>query len=282
MKKLFLSVMVALALFAIGLSLFNSKQTASGNVKTTEIRQSDKKAALPESAQTSSFSIQPQLELTQEPNDLGFTDQDIADVNWWTNKSFLHPDFAGSDYAAYDEETLVNMINAGDVMAMKALWLRYSRSGDPSLIEKQYELVEMAIIYGDREMFQLMAAIVKLTDSLGNSDATDDQKKEVALDYLAVAEFAGMRGQLRDKYQLQQDLFRLYPQTYSNSGNALTLTKADKSRVRTKAKEIYQYYEQTRINAGLGKFDNSVPPGVQKLFQAHKEVYLKELGENAM
>jgi hypothetical protein len=223
-----------------------------------------------------------QLIPAQQKDDIVFTDKDISEIERWNSKSIHHSSFTGSDYDTYDEKILVNLINGGDVMAMKALWSRYLHSGNPELLEKQYELVERAIIYGDREMFQYMQANAKLTTSLGNPDLTEDQRKAVALEYLALTEFMGMRGQLEDKYQAQKSLFRLYPEIYSNTGSELTLTENDKLKIKSEAKNIYQYYENARKELGLGEFDNSVPQGVQKNFERQKADYLKALGDNSI
>lgn len=279
MNKVILLSMVLALIVTVGLfSLFSNSQVNETQqaIKSTWSHQKSEPKIVEQDK------LKPDGAVSQQAHNLTFSDKDIADIERWNSKSIHHPSFSGSDYDVYDEETLVKLINDGDVMAMKALWSRYLHLGDPSLIEKQYELVERAIIYGDREMFQFMGARAKLTTSLGNPDITEEQRKDVALEYLALTEFMGMRGQLARKYNDQENLFKLYPKIYSSTGKELELTEADKSKVKSRAEDIYRYYEQIRMELGLGEFDNSVTEGVKKMFHEQEKTYLKTLGANAI
>ena len=127
-----------------------------------------------------------------------------------------------------------------------------------------------------------MQAFSHLQTSVGNPDLTEDQKKEIALDYLAHKEFVGMRGNLAEKYSGVKMFFKLYPQIYSNSGKSLTLSDVDKLQIKERAEQIYKYYENERKNFGLREFDNSISEGMKKNFDHQREIYLNELGDNAI
>lgn len=218
----------------------------------------------------------------QQSIDAELSDQDMADISEGYSDSIHRSDFSNSDYGTYDVETLERLVDAGDVTAMKALQLKYLNTGNPENVAKQYALVEKAVIYGDRGMFQYMLAFSQLQTSLGNPDLTEDQKKEIALDYLAHKEFVGMRGNLAEKYSGVEIFFKLYPQIYSNSGKSLTLSDVDKLQIKERAEQIYKYYENERKNMGLGEFDNSISEGMKKNFDHQREIYLNELGDNAI
>lgn len=207
-----------------------------------------------------------------------YTEKDIREITQSATEGIAGTAFNNSDYAVYDEATLKKMADSGDVMAMKALWLRYFKNDDHNDIEQMNELVNKAIVYGDREMFTYMPELNDLNSRFGNPNATPEKKHSAMIDILAYHEFMGLRGYLIEKYHGQSGFFRMN----STPEAPISLTETDKEAVCARAKEIYAAYEAERIKLGLGAFDNSVSDGQKKMYERQQEVYLQEMGDNAI
>ena len=211
---------------------------------------------------------------------------DLYDIKEWHKADVFTADEANQDYASYAENTLQELSEAGDVRAMKVLVLRYLEESKETtdlnrivaITEKSNALIEKAIIYGDRELLGVMPEKSIIKSRLISPSATPEQKHAATIDALAYAEFMGLRGSLGLKYEEQKSFFS----TYKNFGIPTSLTPSDKAKIRTRAKEIYDSYEQQRVNLGLGSFDSSLPEGKRKSFEMQKEIYLKEMGDNAI
>lgn len=190
-----------------------------------------------------------------------------------------------SDYANYADGTLAEMADAGDIVAMKMLALRYQKQikniGDaeyPAFRAKLETLYHKAIIYGDREFLGFMPGLTEASRRISDPRLTPTQKHDAALDLLAHMEFMGLRGALKQKYTEQIMAFEIYPEF----GFPKTITEADKQLVRKKAQEIYEQYEKQRLELGLGPFDNSVPEELSKVYEYERRVYEEKMGDNAI
>ena len=190
-----------------------------------------------------------------------------------------------SDYANYSDEALTELANAGDVVAMKMLALRYQQKVRdiepdkyPAFREKLNALYNKAIVYGDRELLAFMPGLRDAQNRISDPRLTAEQKYQAAIDLLAHTEFMGLRGALKQKYTDQIEAFEIYPEF----GFPLTITEVDKQLVREKAQEIYKQYEKQRLELGLGPFDNSVPEELSKVYEYERRVYELKMGNNAI
>lgn len=225
-----------------------------------------------------------QMQLVSENNSSSieekgnYSEQDIRDIEQWHRSGIADSTFKESDYALYDEATLLDMANSGSTMAMKALWFRYLKEDQPEYVQKRNELATKAIIYGDREMFMHMPELVDAQSRVSDQSITPEERHLARIETLAYSEFMGLRGALDAKYNQQTAFFRVY----ATPDSPIHLTEADKNTIRERAQEIYNSYEKKRIELGIGPFDNSVPEGIKKLFENQKKIYMDNVGPNAI
>ena len=269
------SVLIVVGITAvIGVALWQSQTIRNPSVKVYESE------VIPENQQSKNdFSSTSSISSasTNETNGV-LSESEVRDINQANDQHFASDKFAQSDYAHYDEATLKQMADSGDVVAMKALWVKYLKNGDVTDMEKMNQLVTTAIVYGDRDMFKFMPELSSLTSRFTNPEASPEKKHQAMIDILAYHEFMGLRGYMGEKYRGQEVFFMVH----STPESPIKLSAADKAAILTRAKEIYADYEGERLKLGLGPFDNSVSDGLRKRFEMQRESYLQAMGENAI
>lgn len=225
-------------------------------------------------------------DLSAVKDDSKFSDRDRSDIIGAHKDDVIIENGNNQDYVFYNENVLQQLIDAGDVRAMKVLYLRYldeaQKATNPDkiieLAQRKRGLITKSIVYGDRELLAFIPEKHEAESRITSPNTTPEQKHQAAIDVLAYSEFMGLRGSLGDKFDEQKAFFAVY----SQFGAPKILTDSDKAAIRTKAQEIYDSYEQERIKLGLGSFDNSVPEGMKKAFEKQKQSYLDSMGKNAI
>lgn len=278
-KKNLLAVLFIGFIFIVGIAYWQSPVFESEIQGTAIIKNPiEQNVELSEKNESSPVRVIANNSPSVEEEKTDFNEQDKRDIEKWHTSGITDTAFKDSDYALYDEATLLDMANSGNTMAMKALWFRYLAEDLPEYVQKRNELATKAIIYGDREMFMHMPELVSAQDRVSAQNITPEERHSAQIETLAHSEFMGLRGSLDAKYNQQTVFFRVY----SKPDSPIRLTETDKVAIRLRAKEIYDNYEQKRFELGLGSFDNSVPDGMKKLFERQKQAYLKEMGDNAI
>ncbi|WP_020207535.1 hypothetical protein [Gilvimarinus chinensis] len=188
------------------------------------------------------------------------------------------------DYKVYDLETLLSLAEGGDVKAMKVAALKMmdksekAESAEESLKyhESYLELLESAVVYGDREVLGLLRTKYVDGSPLLMDSASEAEKANAMIEALAYYEFLGLRGDFGGKYYGQKFFFKSFmPEKTS-------LSSIEVRGVKKRAKDIYDHYEGQRLELGLGPFDNSIPEAFQVHIQALKAEYAQEMGALAI
>ncbi len=190
------------------------------------------------------------------------------------------------DLSSYGDSFLEELVQNGDVEAMKVLALRYiARNVNERDVKKRNhnvatmdQLLSKAILYGDRQTLYMMPELAKETFRLISKKMTEEERLDVVLNIMSYHEFMALRGSAADKYD-QQIMFY---DTYRHLGLPTGLSDDDKNIVRERAKKFYDQMEQKRIELGLGPFDNSIPASIQKDYEMQRERYLSKLGPLAI
>lgn len=194
-------------------------------------------------------------------------------------------------YHTYDDETLKALADGGDVMAIKEVAHRLIRNSpsqeflDGLTVEEEREFwekrkqkkkkyLELAIVYGDTELFDHAEDLYGEDYDISNPV----EVREALLEKLAFFEFVAMRGNQSRKYASVPGLINVYGERLKEP---LVLTEDDKAFIRERAQAIYDSYETQRENLGLGPFENIEEyhrniPGYEP-FQEYQET----MGDNA-
>jgi hypothetical protein len=167
---------------------------------------------------------------------------------WYVSRGKVNSTYAET-YDSYDKATLEAMaLNNHDVTAMTYLGRRALN------MEEMRKWYNMAAIYGSS--FALMLASSK---SAGISQAEPEDIKRAALtDALMYKKVAELRNDYRSSRGAAMDLYE--------SSLGLTLNEQDKVIAEEKSHQLYSALEAQRVELGLGKFDNSVPPLVEAFY----------------
>lgn len=164
------------------------------------------------------------------------------------NFSFLGPEYL-NDYRSYDNKTLHQLSDTGDLKAM------YILSERADSLEKMREIHWKAALYGST---QAIIEIGSLNEELNFNNLDPATKKQKAMDAFSFYEAAQMRG---DWWGIM------------SSGRSITIrhninfTPEEKQKIENKAKSVYNELQEQRIKLGLGEFDNSVPDSVIQFYE---------------
>lgn len=177
---------------------------------------------------------------------------DAAEIkNWFAqrgNFSFMG-DEKLNDYATYDDATLNQLGDAGDLRALHTL-------ADRSKNIKDFKsTLYKASVWGSTEALIRMGAISE-ADDLDSMSA--ESRKQMIIDALSYYDAAQLRGDWWGNIVRGQSLLTRYSHD---------LTQHDKSIIQSNAKKIYADIQRERNELGLGEFDNSVPESVIKFYE---------------
>lgn len=180
------------------------------------------------------------------------TSTDAAEIrNWFAqrgNFSFMGDDQL-SDYTVYDDNTLNQLGENGDLRALHVLADRSKN------IEDFKNILHKAAVLGSTEALIRMGAINEAED-LDRMKVED--RKEKILDALSYYDAAQLRGDWWGNIVRGESLLKRYSHE---------LSQQDKETVKVNAKKIYDSFQDERNMKGIGDFDNSVPDPVIKFYE---------------
>ncbi|HTF95976.1 MAG TPA: hypothetical protein VL995_07590 [Cellvibrio sp.] len=161
-------------------------------------------------------------------------------------------------YKSYDEQTLKDLSNRGDIRAMRVLADFYiHRDFRP---EEAHALDYRATVYGATATIPLLAEKAHL--EMLKSDAYKDslRREQGVIEVLAYYKVGAFRGDLR----ASAPLIETYKARYRMFANEeLAISPELLSKVDARAIQIYDELLQARRDLGLGDFDNSTPATVK-------------------
>lgn len=177
--------------------------------------------------------------------------------NWFTERGYSSWSGNPNEYSSYNEETLKKLADGGDIRAMDALgklYLDTAHAADYGL-NAAIPLYTKAAIYGSTDALQSLGVSKEIRGYL-RAD-TDEARKVEALEVLSIYNVSALRG---DKFPNDTVAAAFI------SNNSIVLTEADQQKINERSLQIYNDLQQKRRDLGLGDFDNSVPPEVNKFF----------------
>lgn len=213
-------------------------------------------------------------------------------------KESVYWDRETGTYSNYTEDQLKLLAEQKDVNAMVELAFRKimyfpkapSKALDPEQLDQyinelntwrqeKAKYLDMALLHGDKQLLLYADDLVPEADITSNPHTLKDN----LIESLAYYEFAAMRGRSEVKYLDAPGKIREYTLLHGD----YTLTNSDKNAILSKARSIYNDYNQRRIELGLGPFTDSEPEelSVHKILPhtstALLDKYIEEVGPNA-
>ncbi|HTF95977.1 MAG TPA: hypothetical protein VL995_07595 [Cellvibrio sp.] len=178
-------------------------------------------------------------------------------IDWNNSRGYFSEDELDT-YKAYDEKTLKDLSESGDIRAMLVLSDFYIHQD-----YRPYESTALdykATVYGATSTIPLLASRVQL-EMVKNDGYKDPLRREQGvIEVLAYYKVAARRGDPRASVP-HIDIFKNTYRTFAKE--ELTISPELLDKVDITANEIYEQLIQTRRNLGLGEFDNSTPTTVQ-------------------
>lgn len=179
--------------------------------------------------------------------------------NWHAARGkFVYIDGPGRDeygnkipdaYETYDNETLRQLGNTGDLRALHELADRSETIAEHNVI------LEKAAVFGSTQALDKLGLMTELTASL--SDKTPEEKKPIVIESMAYYEAAVLRGDWEGKLTFGRSLLGKHP---------VDLTDEDYNTIQKRSQEIYNNIQAKRYELGLGDFDNSIPDSVMESY----------------
>ncbi|HTF97128.1 MAG TPA: hypothetical protein VL995_13415 [Cellvibrio sp.] len=176
--------------------------------------------------------------------------EQMQELNLWAQeRGKVSFPVQGDDYDTYDNMTLQSLAeNNHDVKAMTILGVKLR--GDTGL-----HWLRLAAIY-DSSYALTWAGSISTAVSLS---APEEVKRAGLIDALTYKKVAEIRGDFYSSRGINMDHFETQLR--------VRLTDEDKALAEKKARPLYDELESQRIQLGLGKFDNSVPPAVEAYYR---------------
>jgi hypothetical protein len=252
---------IAVYLYTIGVarsSLNIEEHSAVADSNTSELKNIGSEESA--SQQTANKNVVATRDLTkvsvpQYMKTLAGTPAEAAILTKWEESRGKFSEESLADYASYDLETLVKLTNLGDIKAMTALvhfYLSPKYTGGHALDEVA-RVCKLAAAYGSTELLKVRAMLYAVQKYQPDSQILNH---EDLIEVLAWKNTAALRGDLYPNYDARSDI--------KNSG--IQLTQDDKGKISARSQEIYNELLAQRKSLGLGDFDNTRPPEVDKFF----------------
>ncbi len=150
-----------------------------------------------------------------------------------------------NQYASYDDQTLWELGNQGDLKALHMLADSFKESGR---VEDTNQILGFASIHGSTKALTRLATISQVQS--WRTEANEKDKINNIKNMLAFAEAAAMRG----------DLSGIWAGLMELQNNAINLSVDDISDASAIARQIYDDLQNRRSALGLDLFDNSSDP----------------------
>ncbi|HTF97127.1 MAG TPA: hypothetical protein VL995_13410 [Cellvibrio sp.] len=222
----------------------------------TQFTKSSKSAMLTRPATDTENMVGTQIESVPTPSfdnpSLEWTDsveQKQEFEAWTSSRGYVSTPWTGDSYDAYDDATLQMLAEKNqDLKAMIFLGIRASG-------EERIKWLNRAAVYGSSY------ALLWAGSGYAALHPTESEqvKKANLIKALAYKKVLELRN---DFYSSRGINIKLY-----ESKLGISLSDHDKALAEQKAQTLYSELESQRIQLGLGKFDNSVPPAVEAYYQ---------------
>lgn len=199
---------------------------------------------------TENINAQPEVIESVSPSTERTIEQYNALADWNETRGYYSR--ADRDtYNSYSEDTLKSLSVSGDVKAMMVLASYY--------IQKDYrpdeavQQLQRAAAFGATTALPRLGSMKEADVIASGSDKTEVGREAAVVDILAYFEVASMRGDPRASIPY----LNAYKETYKmRYGNELVLTPELQTKISSKATEIYADLQRSRVELGLGSFDN--------------------------
>lgn len=151
-------------------------------------------------------------------------------------------------YNTYDEKTLQELGDNGDLLALTVLMERSMMNFNVESLEKTFAAIEKAAVYGSTPALRNRAIAVPVSMYEEGSEGYRAAMRES----LALYEVGLIRGDPRFRGYIREKL----------RDTSYKISDEDQALIDLRAKEIYDHLTQKRKALGLGGFDNSMPEGL--------------------
>lgn len=186
-------------------------------------------------------------------------------MDWEAARGYFSADEIEA-YQSYDEQTLKNLSDEGDIKAMVILSSYY--------IQKDYRPEEAramdykAAVYGATSVFSDLSdsahADMLRNEVIDEAYKNPQHREAGVIEVLAYCKVAAMRGDPRASIST----INAYKGVHKiRTGHDLSLSPEMLNKIDNRAKEIYDELVHARHELGLGEFDNSTPETVKKDYE---------------
>lgn len=203
--------------------------------------------------------------VSQHVRTLAGTPAEAAIVTKWEESRGKFSKESLEDYASYDQDTLIKLANSGDLKAMNALarfYMSFRYTGEYGL-EEVMRVSKLGAAYGSTGLLKIYAIVYATHHFQPDSQRLNH---EDLIEVLAWSNTAALRGDMYPNYGARDDI--------KDSG--IQLTQEDKVKISARSQEIYNELLAQRKALGLGDFDNTRPPEVDKFF-GYLENFMDEI-----
>ncbi|MFO1389712.1 hypothetical protein [Cellvibrio sp.] len=186
---------------------------------------------------------------------------------WYIEQGYYDFDDQNQSYRSYDQATLETLAAKGDLRAIDALAKLYMteefvRENGLASSTQQFR---NAAIWGSTFAFVRLAT--RYESEVYMFSKTPEEKRYAALEVLALYS----AGELRGEKWMNRDSARTFKKL-----QGITLNETEQKFVAERANQIITDLQQERRRLGLGDFDNSVPPEVERFFNTLEEIDKKD------
>lgn len=187
----------------------------------------------------------------------------IEEVQAWQESRGYFPLVEIELYKTYGVESLQTLADTGDLKAIHALAELRAQEGDVQVVKDIY--LHGAVL-GSTSALLRAARIMKPARDMSIYQGKDGEKlyREHMHEALSLLEVALIRG----------DESEMVTQQIREIKKEISLTDAESSAILRKAAETYAYLEYKRNEAGLGPFNNDIPPVIAEYFSAEARGFI--------
>lgn len=259
----------------IGMFWFFLEHTDQAKLAESESGEGLALAQTTSSDSTSPYAASVALPLVKKNGDAlrGFmgTPAETAEVKKWFaqhGELFSEEDL---EYQSYDESTLRQLGNDGDIRALHRLAKmcvdkdHYMLEGYGGAVAEEY-LWRAAVLGSSKALADL--ALMHDARVFGTPGISATEKRLAVIEVLARYDAASYRG---NRYPNINDA-SVFKETYQ-----INLSTEEQLKVNNRAQEIYDSLSKRRSELGLDEFDNSVPDSVEKFFEVQESIFKENL-----
>lgn len=178
-------------------------------------------------------------------------------VRWQEERGYI----AGEDYQtyqSYNDVTLKDLSNSGDVKAMLVLGANYTRERKP---EESLAQFRKAATYGSTVALTHLATDAQAQAMRNDQDKTPEGRERLVTEVMALQKVVSLRGDTSGSISNINAFKETYKTLYKED---LKISPEQLKQIDVRAKAIYLELEQERHRLGLGEFDNSEPDVLKK------------------